>query len=111
MVSMANKIGPLSNVKAIYDKGCGKYPSRIRLAMEDGTIQTFWREVQQPKPVIHKKIDFSKKPITKMDVFDEWAAFNDSPIQMRNYGLFIRGEYVPKHLKKETGGAATPTGK
>ena len=84
-MKMAKKIGPLSNVKAIYDKGCGTYPSRVRLAMEDGTIRTFWGEIQQPKPrrwnPIHEIIGYPRQK-----------------------------KYQPRHAKK-TGGAGTPTGK
>ena len=44
------RIGPLSNVKPFWDHGADGYPTRVRLAMSDGHIVTFWREVQQPKP-------------------------------------------------------------
>ena len=43
------RIEPLSNVKPIWDHEFG-YPDRVRLAMADGTIQTFWLEVKQPRP-------------------------------------------------------------
>lgn len=44
------KIGPLSNVVAFWDHGLGGYPTRVKLAMSDGTIQTFWYDPGQPKP-------------------------------------------------------------
>ena len=44
------RIGPLSNVVAYWDHGLGGYPERVRLAMADGSIQTFWLEVNQPEP-------------------------------------------------------------
>lgn len=82
---MAHKIGPLSNVKAIWDRGCGKYPSRVRMAFSDGTIRTYWDEPQQPKP-------------------KRW-----NPIR-EIIGYPRQTEYQPRHAKK-TGGAATPTGR
>lgn len=44
------RIGPLSNVVAYWDYGLDGYPTRVRLAMSDGTIQTFLHEVKQPAP-------------------------------------------------------------
>ena len=44
------RIGPLSNVVAYWDHDLGGYPERVRLAMADGSIQTFWLEVNQPEP-------------------------------------------------------------
>ena len=44
------RIGPLSNVVAYWDHDLGGYPERVRLAMADGSIQTFWLEVKQPEP-------------------------------------------------------------
>lgn len=49
---MSERIAPLSNVVAHWDHNLGGYPTRVRLAMEDGSIQTFWREVSQPPPQI-----------------------------------------------------------
>ena len=47
---MENQIPPLSNVVPRWDHDYGGYPDRVRLAMADGTIQTYWLEVKQPKP-------------------------------------------------------------
>ena len=47
---MQKNIGPLSNVKALWDHDLGGYPERIRLAMEDGHIVTYLLDVQQPAP-------------------------------------------------------------
>ena len=47
---MEGRIGPLSNVKALWDHDLGGYPERIRLAMEDGHIVTYLLDVQQPAP-------------------------------------------------------------
>lgn len=47
---MEERIGPLSNVVAFWDHNLGGYPTRVRLAMGDGTIQTFWFDPGQPEP-------------------------------------------------------------
>ena len=73
------RIGPLSNVKPIWDHGMDGYPTRVRLAMADGHIVTFWREAPQPKP-------------------KRW-----NPIR-EIIGYPRQTEYQPRHLK--TGGAA-----
>ena len=80
--------------------------------MSDGTIRTYWDEPQQPKPVIFKTLP-KDKPVTKMDVMDEWTAWDEYPWyirQERHKHLYFMGKYIPKHNKK-TGGAATPTGR
>ena len=80
------RIGPLSNVVPVWDKGCGPLPSRVKLAMENGRIETFWRRDMVPMP--------------------KWRQWR--PIQ-EIIGYPRKEEYQPKHLKK-TGGAPTPTG-
>lgn len=77
------KISPLSNVKPFWKPGC-KYPSRVRLAMSDGTIRTYWDEPQQPKP-------------------KRW-----NPIR-EIIGYPRQTEYQPRHAKK-TGGTGIPSG-
>lgn len=105
---MAKKIEPLSNVRYFWEHVEEGYPDKIRLAMSDGNVVTYRLEVPQPKPVIFKKIDFSKVPEVKYKILDEWAVYNDKPIQLRHHHLFIGGKYIPKHGK--TGSAATLTG-
>ena len=43
------RIGPLSNVVPIWDEGCGPICSRVKLALENGKIGTFWRLDAIPK--------------------------------------------------------------
>ena len=50
MSMIPDRIEPLSNVRAFWDHNLGGYPERVRLAMSDGSIQTFWYEPDQPKP-------------------------------------------------------------
>lgn len=47
---MPKHIEPLSNVVAHWDHNLDGYPTRIKLAMSDGTIQTFWYDPGQPEP-------------------------------------------------------------
>lgn len=44
------KIQPLSNVVGNWRPGCGGYPESIRLAMSDGNVVTYIRQIEQPKP-------------------------------------------------------------
>lgn len=77
------RISPLSNVKPLWKPGC-KYPSRVRLAMSDGTIRTYWDEPQQPK-------------------WKRWKPIREI------IGYPRQTEYQPRHLKK-TGGTGIPSG-
>ena len=96
------KISPLSNVKPFWKPGC-KYPSRVRLAMSDGTIRTYWDEPQQPKLKRWRPIqEIIGYPL--QDGKSPWYGK-----QERHKHLYLWGEYIPKHQK--TGGAPTPTGK
>ena len=75
MVKMEKRIGPILNVKAIYDRWCGRYPSRVKVAMLDGKVRTFWDEVLQPKP----------KP---------WNPLHEI------IGYPVQAKYQPRHTKK-----------
>lgn len=101
------KISPLSNVKPFWKPGC-KYPDRIRLAMSDGTIRTYWDEPQQPKwkrwNPIRETIGY---PFQTDNLDDEYPWYIR---QERHQHLYFMGEYIPKHNKK-TGCAANTTGK
>jgi len=78
------RIEPLSNVVPYWEHDESGYPTKIRLAMMDGKIQTYRLEVNQPAPVLD--------------------------IGWTNIGYTVQQtEYVGKHAKK-TGDAATSTG-
>lgn len=48
------RVEPLSNVKPYWDVRHDRYPNRVRLAMSDGTIQTYVIEAIQPTPVVNR---------------------------------------------------------
>ena len=60
------RIPPLSNVVPVWDHDLGGYPTRVRMAMSDGTIQTFWHEVKQPPPQVEP--EYQPKHLKKSTV-------------------------------------------
>ena len=57
---------PLLDIKTQCDPGC-KYPTALRVAMDDGTVQTYLLQCQ-PEPVKFNMEEFMNHA---MDAFDE----------------------------------------
>lgn len=84
---MSERIAPLSNVVPYWENGLDGYPTKVRLAMQDGKIVTYRQEVIQPAPVLDRG----------------WTNIGYAVQPVQDDG------YIGKHAKK-TGGAPTPTG-
>jgi len=69
------RIEPLSNIVPIWDEGCGPIPSRVKVALKNGKIGTFWRR----------------------DAIPKWKPWR--PIR-EIIGYPRQEEYQPKHLKR-----------
>ena len=70
------QIRPLSNcVAPIWRRDSSDYPDEIKVPMEDGSVETYIRLVQQPHPQCLKAAELCRKMINELE------------------------EYRPKHLK------------
>lgn len=45
------RVAPIAGVTPVWsDRNCDKYPSVVRIAMEDGTVQDYAHVIEQPHP-------------------------------------------------------------
>jgi len=53
----AGRIRPLADVTSVWSHTWSDYPDMIRVAMADGHTVAYYRQIEQPKPVLRKALD------------------------------------------------------
>ena len=52
-----NRKNPLVDVVPIFEHDFSVYPDGVRIAMEDGKVINYWKDVELPAPVFRQALD------------------------------------------------------
>ena len=83
------RICPLVEVSPYWERELSTYPDTIRVAMEDGTVVTYRRDIEQPMPESYFRV---MEILKAMPIYGGHKTGNQEGYQC---------QYSPKHEKKK----------